>query len=170
MRVVAIITARWYSMRFEGKALADLGGKPILQHIVDNARNCEGVAEVVVATSMSSTPIINYCKQNDIKCYVGSEEDVLDRLTKAAQFYEADVVLRLWGDNPLDPYVYFVQIKDLEKANEQASQEERDKWNNVSEKDLFTARWIIPSQDLSVNTPEDLERVRKKYEESQGNI
>lgn len=169
MNIVAVIPVRWYSTRFEGKALADLGGKPVLQHIIDNARALDGVRDVIVATTSSSQPIIDYCKEHDTKLYIGSEDDVLDRLTRAAKFAGAEMVLRLWGDNPLDPYAYLVTMGNLEHGNRNASAMERYNWNHISEFWLFPIyKKFIPEKNWSINTPEDLENARKEYERSQG--
>lgn len=83
-----------------GKALADICGKPMLGHIVDTTRKSQ-VDEVVVATTFNSQPIIDYCIENEISYYIGSEEDILDRIYQCAKKYEADVIVRLWGDAPL---------------------------------------------------------------------
>ena len=47
-RFIAIIPARYASTRFPGKPLADLGGKPVIQHVVEQAH--KALDRVVVAT------------------------------------------------------------------------------------------------------------------------
>lgn len=100
MKVVAIITTRWDSTRLPGKALIDICGKPMLQRIIDQIKKSKLVDEIVVATTESSQPIINYCK-GKVPCYAGSETDILDRLYKAALFMGAEVIVYVWGDCPL---------------------------------------------------------------------
>ena len=168
--IVAIIPSRWNSTRFPGKALADLCGKPVLRHIVDHARGLNGVSEVIVATSHLSQPIIDYCEGNGIRVYVGDEDDVLARLCGAADSSGAEIVLRLWGDNPIDPYAYLVSVEKLKKANREATQEQRNRWNNITEFELFPIiRQFIPNRDWSINTPADLRRAERYLgEASQG--
>lgn len=48
--VLAIIPARYDSGRLPGKALADIGGKPMVVRVWERARRAEGVDEVWVAT------------------------------------------------------------------------------------------------------------------------
>lgn len=48
MRFVGIIPARYASTRFPGKPLADLGGKPMIQRVYEQAK--KALADVVVAT------------------------------------------------------------------------------------------------------------------------
>ena len=38
MDVIGVIPARYSSTRFEGKVLADINGKPMLQHVWERAR------------------------------------------------------------------------------------------------------------------------------------
>ena len=47
---VAIIPARYASSRFPGKPLADRTGKPMIQHVVERARQARLVGDVIVAT------------------------------------------------------------------------------------------------------------------------
>ena len=50
MSVVAIIPARYGSTRLPGKPLADIGGKPMIQHVYESASKAPGLARVLVAT------------------------------------------------------------------------------------------------------------------------
>ena len=49
-RVVAVIPARYHSTRFPGKALADIAGLPMIEHVYRRAVRAEGVHDVIVAT------------------------------------------------------------------------------------------------------------------------
>ncbi len=48
--VLAVIPARFGSTRFPGKPLADRTGKPLIQHVVEQARRAKRIGRVVVAT------------------------------------------------------------------------------------------------------------------------
>lgn len=48
--VVAIIPARWGAVRFPGKPLHPLGGRPLIQHVWERCREAGGVADVMIAT------------------------------------------------------------------------------------------------------------------------
>jgi 3-deoxy-manno-octulosonate cytidylyltransferase (CMP-KDO synthetase) len=50
MRVTAVIPARYASTRFEGKALADIMGKPMVQRIYERTARASLVSGVIVAT------------------------------------------------------------------------------------------------------------------------
>src|ERR1700745_3392930 len=50
VKVFAIIPARYASTRLPGKPLASIGGRPMVQHVVERVRQAARVARVVVAT------------------------------------------------------------------------------------------------------------------------
>ncbi len=184
MLTVAIITSRWQSSRLPGKALLDICGKPMLQHVVDNARKAKLVDEVVVSTTESSLPIRDYCEEHRIKftvCPDSYEEDILTRVYGAADVSGADYVIRLWGDaplitwreidravdaivsNPQDNYITVMSkngvvaattIGMLELMNKKLDNPEDRKWIHL---------YLRDRKDLSINTQEDLDRVREIY-------
>src|SRR5215472_3630970 len=49
-RAVAVIPARFASVRFPGKALAEVGGKPLIRHVWERARQLQTVERLAVAT------------------------------------------------------------------------------------------------------------------------
>jgi spore coat polysaccharide biosynthesis protein SpsF len=109
MTVACIVQARMGSTRFPGKVLADLAGKPVLQHVLERCKEIKGVDVVVCAIPLpdyadlgsliSDCDVIAYS-------YLGSEDDVLGRYLAAAQFIEATTIMRITADCPLiDPDV-----------------------------------------------------------------
>ncbi|MEK7244061.1 MAG: 3-deoxy-manno-octulosonate cytidylyltransferase, partial [Thermodesulfobacteriota bacterium] len=50
VQVVCIIPSRYESTRFPGKPLADLCGKPMIQHVYERARRVNTVSFAAVAT------------------------------------------------------------------------------------------------------------------------
>lgn len=108
MKTVAIAQARMGSTRFPGKVLKPLGGRPVLDWVVNALRAAKLVDEVIIATStLDADDIIEgWCLGKNVICFRGSESDVLDRFYQCAKMYEADIVLRLTCDCPyLDPNV-----------------------------------------------------------------
>ena len=106
MRTVAIIQARMASSRLPGKVLLEIGGRPMLQWVVERVRQAEQVDQVVVATTVeaSDDPVADFCEAAAVACFRGSHHDVLDRFYRAALAYEADLVVRVTADCPLlDP-------------------------------------------------------------------
>ena len=108
MTAVALVQARMGSTRLPGKVLKPLGGMPVLGWVVRAARATPGIDSVTVATSDRPTDdaVAAWCAENDVTCWRGPEDDVLERMLGAARNAEADIVLRLTADCPLlDPQV-----------------------------------------------------------------
>ena len=49
-QVLAVIPARHASVRFPGKPLASIAGRPMIQHVFERVRQAKKVSRVVVAT------------------------------------------------------------------------------------------------------------------------
>lgn len=108
MRVGVIIQARMGSSRLPGKVMKNIEGKTILQHVIDRLKESKIVDEVIVATTINKIDDIleDECINLDIKCFRGSEDDVLSRYYFAAKENNLDVVIRVTSDCPLiDPII-----------------------------------------------------------------
>lgn len=103
---IVIIQARIESTRLPGKALLDLGGRPLLAHVIERAGAIRGVKRVVLATG--DTPenrvLLDLARSAGADGFAGSPDDVLDRYFRAAEIFPGDPVIRITGDNPFtDP-------------------------------------------------------------------
>ncbi len=106
MRVVVVIQARMASSRLPGKVLLPLDDRPMLAWVVHAARRVAQAHQVVVATTTQpeDDAVEQWCTAHGVPCYRGAALDVLDRYYRAAQAFEAQVVVRLTADCPfLDP-------------------------------------------------------------------
>jgi len=103
----AIVQARMGSTRLPGKIMADIEGRPMLWHVIDRVRNVKLVKDnIIIATTdlPADTFVVNFAKENKIKYFCGSEENLLQRYLDASLFYKIDVILRITSDNPLLDY------------------------------------------------------------------
>jgi glutamate-1-semialdehyde 2,1-aminomutase len=104
--VVAIVQARLGSVRFPGKVLSPSLGKPLLEHLLERLGRAQLVDRIVLAVpdSDSSEPLEQLAARVNLACVRGSESDVLARFMNAANFSEAETIVRITGDCPLvDP-------------------------------------------------------------------
>lgn len=104
-----LIQARVSSTRLPGKALLPLplgGDVTLFEQALRRARRATLVAEVAVAMpdSPADEPLALLCQRASVRCFRGSETDVLARFHGAAQAFGFQHVVRLTADNPaLDP-------------------------------------------------------------------
>ena len=111
--VVVAVPARLESARLPGKLLAEIAGKPMLQHVLERCRRARGVAAVVVCTDSDQVrqlaeawgvPVL----MTSPECASGSERlaSVVEELVALAGGGAADqtLVINVQGDQPLlDP-------------------------------------------------------------------
>jgi 3-deoxy-manno-octulosonate cytidylyltransferase (CMP-KDO synthetase) len=103
-KVVAVIPARYHSNRFEGKPLALINGKPMIQHVVERAIKVDLLTMVVVATD--DKRIADVVEGFGCKVVMTGSDHAsgTDRLAEAAELLaidEQDVVVNIQGDQPL---------------------------------------------------------------------
>ena len=94
------------STRLPGKVLKEVLGKSLLEFQIERLKRVRLADEIVIATTINDTdqPIVDLCKKLDVRCFRGSEEDVLSRYYLAAVQYCAEVIVRITSDCPLiDP-------------------------------------------------------------------
>lgn len=103
-KVVAVIPARYHSNRFEGKPLADIMGKTMIQRVYERAQAVPLLSRVAVATDDER---IAACVRGFGGEAVMTRNDHVsgtDRLAEAVSLMgvdEHDVVVNIQGDQPL---------------------------------------------------------------------
>ena len=101
MGVLVVIPARYGSVRFPGKPLAMLQGKPVIRHVYEGAANAAGVDEVVVATD--DERIVGAVIEFGGKAQMTSPSarSGTERAAEVARERSAQVVINVQGDEPL---------------------------------------------------------------------
>lgn len=102
-KIVATVPCRMKSSRLKKKALLEIDGLPSIERCMINAMSIPEVDETVLVTSThpDDDALEEFAKAKGYKCIRGSEEDVLERMLKAGEEYNADIVLRITGDCPV---------------------------------------------------------------------
>jgi 3-deoxy-manno-octulosonate cytidylyltransferase (CMP-KDO synthetase) len=104
MHILGVIPARYHSTRLEGKVLADILGKPMIQHVYERARKARCLDEVVVATD--DERVMAAVRRFGGKAVMTStsHQSGSDRAAEVAEDSAADVIVNIQGDEPmLDP-------------------------------------------------------------------
>ncbi len=99
MKRVIVIPARYASTRLPGKPLLDIAGKPLIQWVWEAARSSRLADEVLIATD--DERIAKRCAAFGAEVVMTGEcASGTDRVCRAVQGREADLVVNLQGDEP----------------------------------------------------------------------
>jgi 3-deoxy-manno-octulosonate cytidylyltransferase (CMP-KDO synthetase) len=113
--IVGAIPARFASTRLPGKPLLEIGGKPMVQHVVERVRRVAEIDRVVVLTD--DERIFRAVKRfggevemTPVDCASGT-----DRIAFAARNWQARAVINIQGDEPLiDPMAVGLLARHLD--------------------------------------------------------
>ena len=117
-KIYAIIQARMSSSRLPGKVLKKIKQKPMLHYVIKQVKASKMVDEIIIVTTTEKEDnlIVNFCLKNEIKCFRGSNLDLLDRYYNCAKKYNCDPIVRVTSDCPLvDPEVIDKTISEFLK-------------------------------------------------------
>lgn len=98
--MLGVIPARMGAVRFPGKPLADLAGRPLVQWVHEAAASCQALDRVVVATP--DDEIIDVVTGFGGEAVLTSRhhQTGTDRVAEVAASSTADVVVNIQGDQP----------------------------------------------------------------------
>jgi 3-deoxy-D-manno-octulosonate cytidylyltransferase len=99
--VLVVVPARYASVRFPGKPLAQIAGRPMIQHVVERLREAGSAPRIVVATEDQ--------RIKDAVTSFGAEAILTradhrtgtDRVAEVAVHIPADIYINVQGDEPL---------------------------------------------------------------------
>ena len=114
MSFTVIIPARYPSSRLPGKPLADIGGKPMIQHVYERALQ-SGAAEVIIATD--DQRIADEVERFGGRSMLTSSEhqsgtERLAEVVEQLALSEDPVVVNVQGDEPFIPPEIIRQVAD----------------------------------------------------------
>lgn len=123
MKFHVVIPARYDSVRFPGKALVDIAGKPMIQHVYERAQQ-SGAASVTIATD--DQRIIDAAhKFNGNVCLTATTHNSgTERIAEAVGILDLDanaIVVNVQGDEPLIPPSIIAQVAENLAQNKQAA-------------------------------------------------
>jgi len=101
MMIVGIIPARFASTRLMGKPLADIGGKPMIQHTYESSKKSRLLHDVIIATD--DEKVAEVSRNFGAKAFLTPKDIATgsDRIAYVAkQLPEAEIVVNIQGDEP----------------------------------------------------------------------
>lgn len=101
MDVIGVIPARYSSTRFAGKVLADILGKPMIQHVWERAKQSLVLDEVIIACD--NELVANVAREFGAKVVLTAKEHVSgsDRIIEVINPIDVKIVINIQGDEPL---------------------------------------------------------------------
>ena len=111
MSVVAVIPARYGSTRLPGKPLAMIGGKPMIQHVYENASKAKLLDEVIVATDDRRIEQVVKNFGGNVVTTSKDHASGTDRMAEVARkLKSADWLVNIQGDLP------FIRAQTIARA------------------------------------------------------
>jgi 3-deoxy-manno-octulosonate cytidylyltransferase (CMP-KDO synthetase) len=110
-----VIPARLGSTRLPRKVLRDIGGKPLVQHTWEAARN-SGATSIIIATD--DQEVLQACRKFGAEARMtavthNSGTDRVNEIANAARWSVDTIVVNLQGDEPLMPPALIRQSAEL---------------------------------------------------------
>ena len=107
--VDCIIQARMGSSRLPGKVMMKIDSKnSVLDLIINQLKYSKFLENIIIATTSKTEDdvIEKFCLKNSLRCFRGSEKDVLDRYYQCAKKFNLKHIIRITADCPLiDPEI-----------------------------------------------------------------
>lgn len=120
MSVIGVIPARYASVRFPGKALAEIDGRPMIQHVYERARQCQRLTRVIVACDDERIKVAAQAAGAEVIMTRPEHSCGTDRIVEAVQGLEADIIVNIQGDEPLiEPQIIDQLVDGLQEDPQQ---------------------------------------------------
>ena len=100
MKAIGVIPARYASSRFQGKALALLGGRPVVQHVYERACRARKLDQVFIATDDARIADAVQAFGGQSVMTSTKHASGTDRIAEAVSGLDVDVVVNIQGDEP----------------------------------------------------------------------
>ena len=109
-KTVIVIPVRYASIRFPGKSLVEIDGKPMIYHVYNRSIKVKDVDEVIVATDDKKIKDAVESFNGKVVMTKQSHKSGADRIAEVAKTIVADIIVNVQGDEPL------IEPKAIEEA------------------------------------------------------
>ena len=117
MRTAIVLPARYASVRLPGKPLLRDTGKPLIQHVYEQAARAKCGGRVIVATDDERIRAAVLAFGGEVVMTRGDHVSGTDRVAEVAAGLDVDVVVNLQGDEPQFPPAALDALVALLAAN-----------------------------------------------------
>ena len=101
VKAIGVIPARFGSTRFPGKPLAEINGKPMLQWVVEGARQSRLLSEILLATDDHRIAELGRALKIEVIMTDSALPSGSDRVWAAVKDRDVEIVVNIQGDEPL---------------------------------------------------------------------
>ncbi len=119
MTATVVIPARYGSTRFPAKIVASSTGRPLVQHVVDQVRQCRRVRQVIVATD--DARIVAALKPFGTTTMMTSpaHPSGTDRIAEVARQLDDEIIVNVQGDEPeIEPGIIDRLVERLQTSDD----------------------------------------------------
>jgi 3-deoxy-manno-octulosonate cytidylyltransferase (CMP-KDO synthetase) len=101
MDVIGVIPARYSSTRFQGKVLAKIQGKPMIQHVWERAKQAKSLDDVIIACDHDM--VADCAREFGARVVITSKDHTCgtDRIAEVINPLDVKIVVNIQGDEPM---------------------------------------------------------------------
>lgn len=101
MDVIGVIPARYSSTRFEAKVLADMFGKPMIQHVWERAKQAKVLDDLIIACDDERVAEVSRSFGAKVVFTAKGHASGTDRIIEIVNPLDVKIVVNIQGDEPL---------------------------------------------------------------------
>ncbi|MFK7935966.1 MAG: 3-deoxy-manno-octulosonate cytidylyltransferase [Saprospiraceae bacterium] len=140
MKSLAIIPARYASTRFPGKPLVNISGKPMIQHVYEQAQKAELIDQVIVATDDQRIAKVVENFGGKVAMTSDQHESGTDRCAEVAnQYPDFTYIVNVQGDEP------FIQPAQIDQVLQPLQSDQTLKISTLAKKINVRAQLLNPN-------------------------
>jgi len=150
--IIAIIPARYGSTRFPGKAIAEIHGKPLIQHVYERVSLAKSVSKVTVATDDERIREVVHGFGGEAIMTSSFHRNGTERVAEAAAKTGGEIIVNVQGDEPLiEPALIdkvcakLLQDKEIVCATAASYITDKEEYHN-----LHAVKVVIDQQDRAL--------------------
>ena len=101
IKIAVFIPVRLGSSRLPRKALIEIMGKTLIEHLIDRVKRAKLPNLIVLCTTRKPEDkiFVKIAEKNGVQCFRGNEHDILERFHEAAVEHDVDFIVNVDGDD-----------------------------------------------------------------------